>query len=197
MPRRLHFERHLVTWAITLLLYPTVEVQPNWPRLKHNHSPEPREWCPHRRRQRCTGHRSFGTDRRRFALVVITRHIHFMSCKLWNMTAELELLSWYLPLGSCKQWTELCHKLSLALRSTAGALSKIKYQYLILSLKYGHNQRVKMALFYIFVILHKSHEKTKINKLLVCFQYQTFNSDLQTLSMACKRPLVTAGHCCF
>lgn len=86
MPHRLHFERHQVTWAITLLLYPTVEAQPNRPRLNHNHSPEPREWCPHRRRQQCRGHRSFGTDRRRFASMVANMSSSFLvrqNCRTW------------------------------------------------------------------------------------------------------------------
>lgn len=81
MPHRLHFQRHQVIWAITPLLYHAVEAQPNGLRL--NHSPEPREWCLHRRRQQCRGHRSFGTDRGRFASVAAICHLYLVNCKTY------------------------------------------------------------------------------------------------------------------
>lgn len=97
MPRRLHFERHWVTWAV--LSRRAAEPRPERPRPQHDHSPEPGVWCLRRQRRRCRGRRSFGTSRGGRFVLLNTCCICFMSVKLCNMTAELELF--YTTYFSC------------------------------------------------------------------------------------------------
>lgn len=114
MPQRLHSERHRVTRA----------PHPLTNNRKVDHSPAPRQWCPHQRRQRRRGCRSFGTDGRRFEITV--------TIKPHSFNINISFLG-FLPLWSCKLQTESYHKLSRAPRSTGGALLHIRFVYSVYS----------------------------------------------------------------